>query len=647
MMGPFVSPQLAYSGGIDELLELLASGAPADVFEQLLDDRGHSVTGTAAVDMKAAVWRAMRVHAEIQRGRGREAGLSALVDAARELSVPYESVDGLLHAVARRARHLLSMDMAYIALLDDDHVEVRAADGHTSGLGVGLRLPAEGGVTSAGQPATAPFATHDLLTDERIRLTAAFGEVARVEGLHAMIAVPLEHGSTRQPPSGVLYVASRKVHHFTADERSLIGSLGMLAGAYLETTRQRLAAQARTAELQASLRQVNTTAEGVSEYCDLQVRLVDMLLADEDLAAMTGFAADALGGRVSVYNSGGDLLVSAGGEREDDSGALACALDMVSGEPVRTADGSWVAPLCRGRDYVGALVLRVPDELGAARRSRLRLFARMAVLFIRQDKVGAGLDGEVRDRLLDDALREEHRLPRQLAERARRIGLDLAGPYLMVVAKPDPAQHCRANAWAAGYTRRMGGLRSFRDSHLIMLLPGSEAGALARDVSSAMAQALGAPVSVGAAGPLTGPESVYPGYQEAVRCLDAVVALGVTGGAASVRELGFVGSLVSSNQDVGGFIDQVVGPVLEYDRDRFTDLVPTLQAYFEAGASPTYAAERLHVHTNTVTRRLDRVKDLLGPDWQKPARALEIQLALRLLRVRDLLADQTTPDTAS
>jgi DNA-binding PucR family transcriptional regulator len=36
------------------------------------------------------------------------------------------------------------------------------------------------------------------------------------------------------------------------------------------------------------------------------------------------------------------------------------------------------------------------------------------------------------------------------------------------------------------------------------------------------------------------------------------------------------------------------------------------------------------VHVNTVTQRLERVGRLLGTDWSTPARALEVQLALRL-----------------
>jgi DNA-binding PucR family transcriptional regulator len=40
------------------------------------------------------------------------------------------------------------------------------------------------------------------------------------------------------------------------------------------------------------------------------------------------------------------------------------------------------------------------------------------------------------------------------------------------------------------------------------------------------------------------------------------------------------------------------------------------------------------VHPNTVTQRLDRVKRLLGASWNSPEQALEVQLALRLHRVR-------------
>lgn len=105
-------------------------------------------------------------------------------------------------------------------------------------------------------------------------------------------------------------------------------------------------------------------------------------------------------------------------------------------------------------------------------------------------------------------------------------------------------------------------------------------------------------------------------------------------------ELGFVGMLLGGSRDIGAFIEQTLGPILTYDERRSTNLAATLEAYFAAGASPTYAAEALRVHTNTVARRLERVSQLLGPEWQQPGPALEIQLALRLSKVSASLRGQ-------
>ena len=79
--------------------------------------------------------------------------------------------------------------------------------------------------------------------------------------------------------------------------------------------------------------------------------------------------------------------------------------------------------------------------------------------------------------------------------------------------------------------------------------------------------------------------------------------------------------------------ENVVGPVLDYDERRGTELVATLRAYFANGSQLARTKDVLHVHVNTVVQRLERVASLLGEDWQAPDRALEIQLALRLHRL--------------
>jgi DNA-binding PucR family transcriptional regulator len=144
----------------------------------------------------------------------------------------------------------------------------------------------------------------------------------------------------------------------------------------------------------------------------------------------------------------------------------------------------------------------------------------------------------------------------------------------------------------------------------------------------------GRPVTAGGAGPATGPAAVAPAFREAERCLTALTTLGRAGTGADTAELGYVGLLLGERHDVAGFVHGVVGPVIEYDDRRGTALVKTLEAYFGAGGSLARAAELLHVHVNTVTQRLDRIAHLLGADWHDRDRALDLQLALRLHRLR-------------
>ena len=81
------------------------------------------------------------------------------------------------------------------------------------------------------------------------------------------------------------------------------------------------------------------------------------------------------------------------------------------------------------------------------------------------------------------------------------------------------------------------------------------------------------------------------------------------------------------------FLSGTLGPVVDYDTARGTDLVATLEAWFATGSRVKEAAGRLHVHPNTVVQRLGRVGDLLGEDWRAPARSLDLQLALRIHRL--------------
>ena len=58
------------------------------------------------------------------------------------------------------------------------------------------------------------------------------------------------------------------------------------------------------------------------------------------------------------------------------------------------------------------------------------------------------------------------------------------------------------------------------------------------------------------------------------------------GKGAAATQLGFAGLIVGSDPDVDEYVRKLLGPLLDYDERRGTDLVGTLAAYFAAGGSP-------------------------------------------------------------
>jgi len=79
------------------------------------------------------------------------------------------------------------------------------------------------------------------------------------------------------------------------------------------------------------------------------------------------------------------------------------------------------------------------------------------------------------------------------------------------------------------------------------------------------------------------------------------------------------------------FIETAIGPLVAYDTQHRTNLVETLEVYL-ATRRVAVAARRLFVHPNTLTNRLDRIAEILGPFTDDADRCLTLGLALHLRR---------------
>ncbi len=77
----------------------------------------------------------------------------------------------------------------------------------------------------------------------------------------------------------------------------------------------------------------------------------------------------------------------------------------------------------------------------------------------------------------------------------------------------------------------------------------------------------------------------------------------------------------------------LLGPVLDHDRRRGSDLLPSLEVFLDTGGRWREAADRLHVHINTLRHRMSRVEELTGRSLTRTPDRVDLYLALRAMRM--------------
>ncbi|MFF8380231.1 helix-turn-helix domain-containing protein [Streptomyces sp. NPDC015661] len=613
-------------------LELLARGAATEAYDRpVLLARASGAGPEALAELEEAKQLALRVRAELEGRRRREAELSALFATAHDLA-GLRDLDAVLRAIVQRARSLLGTEVAYLSLNDPTAGDtyMRVTEGSVSARFQQVRLGMGEGLGGLVAQTARPYVTEDYFADPRFQHTRTIDAAVRDEGLVAILGVPLSLGSQ---VIGVLFAADRRARVFEREQVALLGSFAAHAAVAIDTANLLAETRSALAELERAndiIREHSAVIERASEVHD---RLSELVLHGGGVHDVAHAVSEVLGGTVEFTEAGAGSARRAGGHA------------------VRDGD-DWVAAVSAGGETLGALVLHGQPELDPVDQRTLERAALVTSLLLLARRSAGEAEQRVRGELLDDLLDAPDRDRRLLRERAARLRTDSEAPHVVLAARvdraagdaSDPDTGSRESAdrrrlWSAAShlaaTRH--GLASARDGGTVLLLPlgpGESAADLARQTARSLGGTLREPVTVGASAPvrtvLDRPDQVAVAYEEARRCLDALVLLHRSGQGAAAEDLGFLGLLLADGRDIDGFVGRTIGQVVDYDLRRGTDLVRTLDAYFASGMSPARTKDELHVHVNTVAQRLERVGRLLGPDWQSPARALEIQLALRL-----------------
>lgn len=609
-----------------ELLDLLAQDAPAEHFARpaaAARAAGASAAELTAIDESTQT--ALRVRRTLNQHQRREAELTALFDTAGDLAA-LRDLDAVLRAIVHRAKLLLRTDVAYLSLNDPPAGDtyMRVTDGSVSAAFQNLRLGMGEGLGGLVAQTARPYATGDYEVDPRFQHTVPIDSAVLEEGLHAILGVPLRQGTH---VIGVLFAADRTARAFTPDEGALLSSLADHAAIAIDSARRMEETRAALVDLNEASQTIHAHSEALRRAEDAHDRLTDLVLRGGDFTEVATAIGALLNGGTLIHDADGTELARVDADPRTPP-AKAVAASRTSGRAV-LLDGTWVCAVLAGPELLGSIALTDHPDLGEADR---RLFERAGVvtaLLLLLRRSAAEAEDRVRGELLGDLLSLSG-TPGRLSARARRLDVDLALPHAVFIAHSETASRQLLLSCAARAARTRHGLSGLHHDHVVLVIPADDTGAHARALAAELGQAAGAPVTVGAAGPATGPAALSQAHTEALRCLSALRALGHTGQGADLPDLGFLGVLLGDDTNLDSYVRRTLGPVLDYDAKRGTELIHTLRAYFACGMSQSKAKDSLHVHVNTVVQRLDRIGHLLGDDWQSPERALEIQLALRL-----------------
>ncbi|MNB97356.1 PucR family transcriptional regulator [Paenibacillus odorifer] len=121
----------------------------------------------------------------------------------------------------------------------------------------------------------------------------------------------------------------------------------------------------------------------------------------------------------------------------------------------------------------------------------------------------------------------------------------------------------------------------------------------------------------------------YSGYQEALQALSLYSCYQKS--LLFYEELGVFQLLLSLNdgKTLQNFIRSYLGPLIDHDQTKGSELLLTLRVYLDHDGSKQIAARNLFIVRQSLYYRLDKITELLGEDFMQPENRISIQVALR------------------
>lgn len=625
-----------------------------------LDQGNHMALTSALLDIEAlppdvpqraplldSARRAIALHGRLEEYQNKERTLRAVFEVAQALT-ELKNLDDVLLDIVRRSRLLLGSDIAWLAGEEDGQMRVLAIEGAHTMEAREMSVPTESGIAGYVKRTAAVFSTRDYHADPGIEHDRVIDTTLAREGIQSALAAPL---LSESEVIGVLILGDRDTRTHQQWEKSTLATFAAQASVAIRNARAFAAKRIALNDAEQANTQLQDQVAQLETSIDAHDRIARQLAQNGTLDDMAGVIANLLHGEIVFFDPMGQEICSArsrtAGDLPKRAMGRADPAMLVASENGRSAGrsvplpgmdvASRVVAVVGGGDMLGTLLIRTATALDD---HEIRIFERgstaIAVMALRAEKVHASAQQDValtiRGLLAPGRYRDT-----DLDARARQHGLDLTRPVALAVIETERSRMGFLRRRLAGKLRLQPHLMAEVDDRLFLLINHPEPLNLCADLQKALFSDPGMTGYAAVSALVTGAAGLPDLYGGCQRAIDLMRKLDRPGQVVFEPELALYAILFRDQgaADLTHLIDATLGPLFDADPARGATLADTLLAFLDLASNARATAQNLGIHVNTVHNRIETVERLLGHQ-ARDAKALELHVALRLRRLRDL-----------
>ncbi len=550
--------------------------------------------------------------------------------------------DELLELIIRETTSAIGVDVCSLYLVDSGgrELQLTATNGLNENMIGKVTMDVGEGITGSVAESRRPAVVSEVSKDPRWKWVPGLDE----DRFHSMASVPIEAGPRLV---GVINVQSTERREFDSGDIDFLRAIAAQVAGILERSELQRRTEVQLAEIQLSH--------------DIHERFTRLSLEGAGIGSILSVLSALAGGPAALYSVDG-YRVRGQGEPADGmpprihvpagfGQASAREVRIVAGRPARQVD---VVPVRAGGELLGLLAVGAVEGPADSegRRRALEHGSTVLALELSKERAAAEVERRLRGDLVEEVLAGglEAEEAERVARQAERLGHRLPQRAWVVVLEPDDdrteaalgarTQQDRLDAALGALVRSRlpGALTLVRSASAVFLVPDDIAADLAAvEKLAGQILAAAAPVvkpgsaSVGIGNVANGPGELARSHLEARQALRLTRRAGGKGRVASYRSLGAFRLLleVQSPDALRRFVEELLGPLLNYAQSRDTPLLETLEALSASRWIRRAAARQLGIHINSMTYRVERIEALTGLQLDEPETRVAISIALR------------------